>query len=128
MTMIKVKSLKATLFAQFLTIIAPVALVLIYQSLSDLERTAAVERAVGLHNLAQTAASGFETFVNVATDAVDTGSLGIRAYAALRDSVNAISALSAQDSGAAAAARAVAAVDVQVTPGLAVDKLLALRP
>src|SRR5438128_9314035 len=84
--MIKVKQLKLRIFAQFVIIIAPITLVLIYQAVSDLRRTAAVESVVVRHNLSRATKDGFESFMTHAADAVDVGSLGQRAYEALQRS------------------------------------------
>ena len=84
--MIKVKQLKLRIFAQFVIIIAPITLVLIYQAVSDQRRTAAVESVVVRHGLSRATKEGFESFMTHAADAVDMGSLGQRAYEALRQS------------------------------------------
>ena len=57
--MIKVKQLKLRIFAQFVIIIAPITLVLIYQALSDLRRTTAVESVVVRHGLSRATKDGF---------------------------------------------------------------------
>src|SRR3974390_2744963 len=100
--MIKVKQLKLRIFAQFVIIIAPITLVLIYQAVSDLRRTAAVESVVVRHSLSRATNDAFESFVTHATDAVDVGNLGRRAYDALRQSVASAGALRQKDEGAAA--------------------------
>ncbi|TLZ37596.1 MAG: hypothetical protein E6K23_17475, partial [Gammaproteobacteria bacterium] len=71
--------MKLRIFAQFVIIIAPIALVLIYQALSDLRRTTAVESVVVRHGLSRATKDGFESFMTYAADAVDMGSLGQRA-------------------------------------------------
>jgi hypothetical protein len=67
--MIKVKQLKLRIFAQFVIIIAPIALVLIYQAVSDLRRTTAVESVVVRHGLSRATKDGFESFMTYAADA-----------------------------------------------------------
>ena len=91
--MIKVKQLKLRIFAQFVIIIAPITLVLIYQAVSDQRRTAAVESVVVRHGLSRATKEGFESFMTHAADAVDMGSLGQRAYDALRQSAASAAAL-----------------------------------
>ena len=81
--MIKVKQLKLRILAQFVIIIAPITLVLFYQAVSDLQRTTAVESVVVRHGLSREMKDGFESFMTHAADAVDTGSLGQRAYEAV---------------------------------------------
>jgi len=71
--MIKVKQLKLRIFAQFVIIIAPITLVLIYQAVSDQRRTAAVESVVVRHGLSRATKEGFESFMTHAADAVDMG-------------------------------------------------------
>src|SRR5258706_1504038 len=102
--MIKVKQLKLRIFAQFVIIIAPITLVLIYQAVSDQRRTAAVESVVVRHGLSRATKDGFESFMTHAADAVDMGSLGQRAYDALRQSAASAAALRRKDPSAAPAA------------------------
>ena len=125
--MIRVKSLKLRIFAQFVVIIAPITLLLIYQSVADLERTAAIERVVERHNLALAAKDEFETFVNLASDAVETGSLSQRAHAAFGKSIAALESLREKDASAVATAELVASFADQVAPGIPLAKLLALQ-
>ena len=126
--MIKVKQLKLRIFAQFLIIIAPITLVLIYQAVSDLRRTAAVESVVVRHGLSRATKEGFESFMTHAADAVDMGSLGQRAYDALRQSAASAAALRRKDQGAAAAAASLEALAGQISVAMPVDRLLALQP
>src|ERR1700731_3918248 len=100
--MIKVKQLKLRIFTQFVIIIAPITLVLFYQALSDLRRTSAVESVVVRHGLSRATKDNFESFITHAADSVDTGSLGQRAYDALRQSAVSAVALREKDQGAAA--------------------------
>src|SRR5437870_13028842 len=126
--MIKVKQLKLRIFAQFVIIIAPITLVLIYQAVSDLRRTAAVESVVVRHNLSRATKDGFESFMTHAADAVDVGSLGQRAYEALQQSAASGAALSRQDAGAAAVATGLVALARQISNSMPVEQLLALQP
>ncbi len=126
--MIKVKQLKLRIFAQFVIIIAPITLVLIYQAVSDQRRTAAVESVVVRHGLSRATKEGFESFMTHAADAVDMGSLGQRAYDALRQSAASAAALRRKDPGAAAAAASLEALAGQIPVAMPVDRLLALGP
>lgn len=126
--MIKVKQLKLRIFAQFVIIIAPITLVLIYQAVSDQRRTAAVESVVVRHGLSRATKEGFESFMTHAADAVDMGSLGQRAYDALRQSAASAAALRRKDAGAAPAAASLEALSGQISVAMPVDRLLALQP
>jgi signal transduction histidine kinase/DNA-binding response OmpR family regulator len=126
--MIKVKQLKLRIFAQFVIIIAPIALVLVYQAVSDLRRTAAVESVVVRHSLSRAMEDGFESFITHAADAVDMGSLGERAYDSLRQSVTSAAALRRKDESAATVAAGLEALAGQITVAMPVDQLLMLQP
>src|SRR6267378_797184 len=126
--MIKVKQLKLRIFAQFVIIIAPIALVLIYQAVSDLRRTAAVESVVVRHGLSRATKDGFESFMTHAADAVDMGSLGQRAYDALRQSAASAAALRRKDQGAATVAASLEALAGQISVAMPLERLLALQP
>ena len=125
--MIKVKQLKLRIFAQFVVIIAPITLVLIYQAVSDLQHTAAVESIVVRHSLSRVTRDGFESFMTHAADAVDMGSLGQRADDALRQSAASLSALRHKDERAAAVAADLEALAGQISVAMPVDRLLALQ-
>jgi signal transduction histidine kinase/CheY-like chemotaxis protein len=126
--MIKVKQLKLRIFAQFVIIIAPITLVLIYQAVSDQQRTAAVESVVVRHGLSRATKDGFESFMTYAADAVDMGSLGQRAYDALGQSVASAAALRRKDPGAAAVAASLEALAGQISVAMPLERLLALQP
>src|SRR5882762_3938153 len=126
--MIKVKQLKLRIFAQFVIIIAPIALVLIYQAVSDLRRTAAVESVVVRHGLSRATKDGYESFMTYAADAVDMGSLGQRAYDALRQSAGSAAALRRKDPRAAAVATNLEALAGQISVAMPLERLLALQP
>ena len=125
--MIKVKQLKLRIFAQFVIIIAPITLVLIYQAVSDLRRTAAVESVVVRHSLSRATKDGFESFMTHAADAVDTGTLGQGAYDALRQSEASAAKLREKDEGAAAVATRLEALALQIKVAMPVERLLALQ-
>src|SRR2546423_15436896 len=95
--MIKVKQLKLRIFAQFVIIIAPITLVLIYQAVSDLRRTAAVESVVVRHSLSRATKDGFESLITHPADALDMASLAQRAYDALRQWAASAAALRHKD-------------------------------
>jgi signal transduction histidine kinase/CheY-like chemotaxis protein len=126
--MIKVKQLKLRIFAQFVIIIAPITLVLIYQAVSDQRRTAAVESVVVRHGLSRATKDGFESFMTYAADAVDMGSLGQRAYDALRQSVASAAALRRKDPGAADVAANLEALAGRISVAMPLERLLALQP
>jgi signal transduction histidine kinase len=120
--------LKLRIFAQFVIIIAPIALVLIYQAVSDQRRTAAVESVVARHNLSRATRDGFESFMTHAADAVDVGSLGERAYEALQQSAASAAALRNKDEHAAAVAASLKALASRISVSMPVEQLLALQP
>ncbi len=126
--MIKVKQLKLWIFAQFLIIIAPITLVLFYQAISDVRRTAAIESVVTHKVYSQATKDGFESFMTHAADAVDTGSLGRSAYEALQQSAEAATVLSRRDQDAAATAAALHTLASRISVSMPVEKLLALQP
>jgi signal transduction histidine kinase/CheY-like chemotaxis protein len=126
--MIKVKQLKLWIFAQFLIIIAPITLVLFYQAVSDVRRTAAVERVVAGKVLSQAVKDGFESFMTHAADAVDTGSLGRSAFEALQQSAEAATALSRRDAGVVPAAAALHGLAARISVTMPLEQLLALQP
>ena len=125
--MVKVKQLRLRIFAQFLIIIAPITLVLIYQAVSDLRRTAAIEKVLERQRLSRTAKEDFDAFVTFGADAVDTGSLGQRAFEALNESRTALSVLQAADPGARTAAVDVQSLARQVTVAMPLNQLLTVR-
>ncbi len=126
--MIKVKQLKLRIFAQFVIIIAPITLVLIYQSVSDLRRTAAVESVVVRHNLSRATKDSFESFMTHAADAVDVGNLGQRAYEDLQRSAASADALRQKDEGGAPVAASLKSLAGQIPVAMPVEQLLALEP
>jgi diguanylate cyclase (GGDEF)-like protein len=73
--MIRIKSLKIAIILQFIAIIAPFTLVLLYQAYADVKRieTARFEQATSV--FAREAKDHYKIFLNRVADAVDTGSL-----------------------------------------------------
>ena len=126
-SMVKVKLLKLRIFAQFVIIIMPLTLVLIYQTVSDLRRTAAVESIVERHNLSRATKDGFESFMTHAADAVDTGSLGQSADDPLRRAVQALATLRRKDAAAAPVAAHLDILAGQISVAMPLDRLLALQ-
>ncbi len=125
--MIRVKLLKLRIFAQFVIIVAPITLILILQAISDVRRTATIESIVDRHGLARAAKDGYESFVTLAADAVETGSLGRRAHESLQASTSVLQNLRQRDKTAEPVASALESLAAQVSPGLPLDRLLALQ-
>ncbi len=123
--MVKVKQLKLRILAQFLLIIAPITLVLIYQAVADLRRTAAIDSIVQRHSLSQATRDHFESFITHAADAVDTGSLGQRADDDLRAAATSLAALRLKDQRAAALAAQLDELSAQISVAMPVNRLLA---
>ncbi len=122
--MVKVKQLKLRILAQFLLIIAPITLVLIYQ-VTDRRRTAAIDSVVQRHSLSQATRDHYESFIIHAADAVDTGSLGQRADDDLRDAATSLAALRLKDPGAAMLAVELNELSEQISVAMPVNQLLA---
>ena len=91
--MINIQSLRSTIIAQFAVILLPVIALLGYQTLTEAQRTASVDRVFRLHNLALEAKDRYAVFVNGAADAVDTSKLSRPALAALVDARDRLSQL-----------------------------------
>ena len=125
--MIKVEQLKLRIFAQFVIIIAPIALVLFYQAVADQRRTAAVESVVVRHGLSRATKEGFESFMTHAADAVDMGTLGPRAYEALQQAAASADALRRRDESAAPVADSLQTLAGQISVAMPVERLLALQ-
>jgi hypothetical protein len=125
--MIKIKSLTRSLVVQFAIIIAPVTLVLIYQTAANILRTTTVERTAELRNHAKHAKDAFESFVTLASDSVETGNLSQRAQVALGQSISALSLLGSNEDIRATYA-IVHLLSEQIVAGMPLDKLLALQP
>jgi len=123
--MIRVRQLKLRIFAQIVIIIAPITLVLVLQAVADAQRTATIERAVDRQSLSRAAKDGFESFVTLASDAVETGSLGRRAHEALGQSAAAMSHLREKDESAEAAAATLDALSSKIRPAMPLEQLLA---
>ena len=123
--MVKVKQLKLRILAQFLLIIAPITLVLIYQAVADLRRTAAIDSIVQRHSLSQATRDHFESFITHAADAVDTGSLGQRADDDLRDAATSLAALRLKDQSTTTLAVQLHELSDQISVAMPVNRLLA---
>ena len=91
--MIKVQSLRLTIIAQFLVILLPVVALLVYQTWQDARRSVQMEHLAQLHGLALAAKERYATFLNGATDAVDTSALSRSAVSALWDARHALDEL-----------------------------------
>jgi signal transduction histidine kinase len=73
--MIKVQSLRNRIILQFLMIIAPLAAVLVFLALLDLQRASALERSLRLREISLDAKDNYDRFVEGVIDAMDTGTL-----------------------------------------------------
>ena len=93
----KAASLKSRIITQFLIIILPLLLVLIYQTLSDSRRAADLQRAFQLHEHIHSAKSNFKVFLNGVVDAVDTGAVSRNAIAALAEASAQVKGLNGKD-------------------------------
>ena len=81
--MIRVHSLKFRIALQFLIIVAPIATVLIAQTILDVQRSTNLQAAFSRAKAASEAQTNFKKFVDGLVDAVDTGSVATSAIAAL---------------------------------------------
>jgi signal transduction histidine kinase/DNA-binding response OmpR family regulator len=126
--MIKVKQLKLRILAQFVVIITPLMLVLMYQAVSDRHRTAAIESAVVVRGLSHQVKESFESFLTHAADAVDMGTLGARAEADLRQSLDAVDALHGRDPQSAGVTNALHGLAEHISVAMPVAELLSLQP
>lgn len=95
----KVASLKTRIITQFLIIILPLLMVLIYQTLSDSMRAADLQRSFELHEHVHSAKNNFKDFLNGVVDAVDTGAVSRNAIGALAEASAQIKELSRKDFG-----------------------------
>ena len=91
--MIRVQSLKSTIITQFAAILLPVIALLGYQTLTEAQRTASVDRVFRLHGMSLSAKDRYAAFSNGAAEAVDTLRLSKPALAALVDARNHVSRL-----------------------------------
>ncbi|MFC5513508.1 EAL domain-containing protein [Massilia jejuensis] len=129
---VRIKSLKLSIILQFVAIIAPFALVLLYQVLFDLRRIDAVRFEQGTAALAREARDNYKQFLNRVADAVDTGSLSgsaLKPLAQVRQGLGELRVLELHHDGSApeidAALSKLSELLPQVRRDLAVD---ALRP
>ena len=95
--MLKVRSLRTTIVLQFAVIIAPITLVLLYQTLSDIQHAGSVKFELQSMALAIQAEDNYKVFLNGVADAVDTGSLSNRARQALEQTRESLVALQSWD-------------------------------
>ena len=115
---------------QFLAVVLPIAVVLLFQLAADARRAASLDHSRPLRILAEDARESYKTFINGAADAVDTNSLGAKSVEALRTSAARLAALAARGEGpnvgeAAEVVRSLAAV---IPPkGATLNTLLPLR-
>ena len=68
---------------QFLAVVLPVVIVLLFQMVADSRRASALGHSRPLHELAQQARADYKSFMNGVGDAVDTGTLSGQAAEAL---------------------------------------------
>jgi methyl-accepting chemotaxis protein len=78
-------SIRQIMYLQFVAVLLPVALVLGYQTWSDLAASRQLNRRFEVYDLTVRANDSYKTFLNGVTDAVDTGKLGGSALAAIKD-------------------------------------------
>ncbi len=91
----KGRSLKATIVIQFLVILTPLALILLYQTVGDVLRATSLERSLSAQVLAEGAKANYKRFLNGVTDAVDSGRIGDAGIKALEDSRDKLARLGA---------------------------------
>lgn len=93
----KVSSLKTMIITQFLIIILPLVMVLVYQTLSDSRRAAALQRAFQLHEHVHAAKTSYKVFLNGVVDAVDSGTVSRKAIEALAEAGTQVKELNGKD-------------------------------
>jgi signal transduction histidine kinase/CheY-like chemotaxis protein len=91
--MIRAHSLKRQLIFQFVAILTPLILVLIYQTSADIWRTATIGNASRLSNLSGQSEQQFKKFVDGIVDGVETGFLAPSAVMALASAQSALEPL-----------------------------------
>src|SRR5437762_1465175 len=96
-SMLKVRSLRTTIVLQFAVIIAPITLVLLYQTLSDIQHAGSVKFELQSMALAIQAEDNYKVFLNGVADAVDTGTLSNRARQSLEQTRESLLALQSWD-------------------------------
>ena len=94
--MIQARSLKRQIILQFVAILLPLLIVLMYQSVADSMRAQATDATVQRASLAGLAESQYKRFVDGIVDAVDTGSIAPNATAALDASLKSLETLRAR--------------------------------
>jgi diguanylate cyclase (GGDEF)-like protein len=133
--MIRIKSLRLSITLQFITIIAPFALVLLLQAYSDLQRIEEARFEQGTAVLARAAKDQYKLFLNGVADAVDTGSLSASSVTHLVQVKKSLEELKAVERGydarlpeAGAELSGVNSLLVQVREDLSVAALRARSP
>ena len=128
--MLRVRSLSRTIILQFALILAPIALVLLYQMAIDVRRASAANFERQTLVLAQRAQGQYGVFLDGVVDAVDTGRAGPRTLQALDQARIALEALLAADTSAHVRPLVtdVTSLSRGVAANPAVDALLLLRP
>jgi signal transduction histidine kinase len=115
---------------QFLAVVLPIAVVLLFQLAADARRAASLDHSRPLRILAEDARETYKTFINGAADAVDTNSLGAKSVGALRTSAARLAALAArgEDANVGEAAEAVRSLAAVIpAKGATLNTLLPLR-
>lgn len=92
-------SLKGRIILQFMVVILPVTLVLIFQTISDLRRSSELVKAFHLMELSDTGESRYKTFLNGVSDAVDSGKISDKNIAALKEVREGVSGINQIDPG-----------------------------
>lgn len=97
--MIKATSLKRRIIAQFLVLLLPMLAVLAFQTISELQRNAGVQRAVEAHQFAASLRDAYRRFADGAADAIDLGTLARPRVDALLEAAGHAKELAKLDAG-----------------------------
>src|SRR5712671_4724662 len=115
---------------QFLAVVLPIAVVLLFQLAADARRAASLDHSRPLRILAEEARENYKTFMNGAADAVNTNSLGAKSVEALRTAATRLAELREHGEGPVVgdAALEVRALARSIPPkGATLNTLLPLR-
>jgi signal transduction histidine kinase len=114
---------------QFLAVVLPIAVVLLFQMVADARRAAALEHSRPLRILAYEARADYKTFTNGAADAVDTGTLGAQSVEALHTSAARLTELADRGEAdvAGKAATSVRGLAGAISKGTTLNALMPLR-
>jgi methyl-accepting chemotaxis protein len=123
----KVGSVKSKIILEFMVIILPLALVLIYQTVADVRRSGEIERAFHLNTLSNDADAQYKVFVNGVTDAVDTGQVSSKAVQALEKAKSNLQELRVADHAVESAFQDMDKIVSAVQSSAAIGTLLPLR-